>query len=488
MRLFYSVNTTKTHMHFEFLQEDGWLALAWLAVCRADQVSISIRHGHDVETRDAWFCEAVWDAEFEQGDFDRTDIVFGSGGRLRNDELIFVSSGSTCDRLHHIQIKSINYVSNSLVCLAAALDLEFDPWYPGYYEDIATIGHGIDDYKTSITSNAGELNLTYFRNLRWDGTELSALEKPQTDRKLQCFDDYQSLLTGALKKLKSNMAAPTRRLNFSPISTCSSGYDSLAVSVLAREIDTQLAICVPQDRIQQNDSGVELVQQLDMQALVIERNAWRETDFAEALFIAADACGRDVWLQPAAEQLYGQVLLTGYFGDAAWSEKNTSKQGRFYRSEKTGPAGVSLGEFRLKAGFIHCPVPFIAAQALQSSTLLSANQEMAAWRYNHQYDRPVPRRIIESAGIDRAQFGTRKTAVAVHLFREKEFHRFFAGTTSFRDYMRWIRQRSLENPPPASESYNITSPELEKIEVPLARQLFPWAVDYCKRYYRKTKD
>ena len=109
---------------------------------------------------------------------------------------------------------------------------------------------------------------------------------------------------------------------------------------------------------------------------------------------------------------------------------------------------------------------------------------MEAWRQNHQYDRPIPRRIIEAAGIRREQFGNRKTATAVHLFREKEFERFFAGTESFRDYMRWIRQQSRRHAPPPSEFYNITSPKRETIEVPLVRQLFPWAVDRCKALYR----
>ncbi len=471
-------------MYFAFLKENHWPPLSWLATCQPDQTAISIRHGCEVETRDEWFCEAVWDDEFEQGDFDHTDIVFGSGARLRNETLTFVSSGSTCDRLHHIQIENICYVSNSLVCLAAVLGLEFDPWYPGYYEDISSIGHGIDGYKTSISSNQGELYLTYYRNLCWDEKQIIIIEKPVTERNFENFDEYQSLLIGKLKGLQRNMSASTRQLSFTPMSTCSSGYDSLAVSVLAREIGAQEAICVPQDRIDLNDSGVEMIEQLDMQALVIERNTWRQTDFAEALFIAADACGRDVWLQPAAEHLFGHVLLTGYFGDAAWGEKPVPPESRLYRSQNTGPAGVSLGEFRLQAGFIHCPVPYIAAETIQSSHLHAQNSEMQAWRKNRQYDRPIPRRIIEASGIEREQFGNRKTATTVHLFREKEFERFFAGTESFRDYMRWVRRLSRQHAPPPSEFYKITSPKRETIEIPLVRQLFPWAVDRCKALYR----
>jgi len=37
--------------------------------------------------------------------------------------------------------------------------------------------------------------------------------------------------------------------------------------------------------------------------------------------------------------------------------------------------------------------------------------EMAPWRLGSDYDRPIPRRILEEAGIPRQLFGTRKKAV-----------------------------------------------------------------------------
>ena len=46
-----------------------------------------------------FFCEAIWPGPFAEGDFDRTDLVSGSGGRLRRAEVHFVSSGATVDRL-----------------------------------------------------------------------------------------------------------------------------------------------------------------------------------------------------------------------------------------------------------------------------------------------------------------------------------------------------------------------------------------------------
>jgi hypothetical protein len=77
----------------------GWPPLAWIALCDRAGGQIRVRHGPGVETRENWFCEAVWAGEFGAGDFDRTDLIAGSGARLREGRLVFVSSGTTVDRL-----------------------------------------------------------------------------------------------------------------------------------------------------------------------------------------------------------------------------------------------------------------------------------------------------------------------------------------------------------------------------------------------------
>ena len=66
-----------------------------------------------VEIQQYWFCEAVWDGNFESGNLDETDLVFGSGGRFRDGRVTFVSSGTTVDRLQTVALKDAQWVSNS---------------------------------------------------------------------------------------------------------------------------------------------------------------------------------------------------------------------------------------------------------------------------------------------------------------------------------------------------------------------------------------
>jgi hypothetical protein len=86
-------------LRFEYVPVPSWPALAWLAQCHRAHNVVTVFHGSGVEVTDDWFAEAAWAGDFDAGDFDRTDVVAGSGGRIRGDELVFVSSASTVDRL-----------------------------------------------------------------------------------------------------------------------------------------------------------------------------------------------------------------------------------------------------------------------------------------------------------------------------------------------------------------------------------------------------
>ncbi|HDZ77886.1 MAG TPA: hypothetical protein ENH39_01090, partial [Gammaproteobacteria bacterium] len=86
-------------MHVRFSLTENWPVLAWLAHCPRGSEEISVRHGRQVEIHGDWFAEATWAGDFAAGDFDQTDLVFGSGGRLRGSVLRLISAGSGEDRL-----------------------------------------------------------------------------------------------------------------------------------------------------------------------------------------------------------------------------------------------------------------------------------------------------------------------------------------------------------------------------------------------------
>lgn len=136
-------------MHFRLhpILEPDWPALAWIARCERSNPVITVRHGPQVETREDWLCEAVWDGEFEAGDFDRTDLVFGSGIRLRDEGIIFVPAGATVDRLQFLELSGTTWVSNSMACLLGVSGVKVDPTYDRYFDFYWSVTKGFDGYE-----------------------------------------------------------------------------------------------------------------------------------------------------------------------------------------------------------------------------------------------------------------------------------------------------------------------------------------------------
>src|SRR5688500_18505625 len=116
-------------MRFEYQPIAKWPPWACLPRWQKTGDAITDQHGRRVESNGDWFCEAVWAGDYASGDLDLTDIVAGSGGRIRNDNVVYVSSGATVDRLVSIQIDGSFFVSNSLPCLMASAGAGIDASY-----------------------------------------------------------------------------------------------------------------------------------------------------------------------------------------------------------------------------------------------------------------------------------------------------------------------------------------------------------------------
>ena len=67
-------------------------------------------------------------------------------------------------------------------------------------------------------------------------------------------------------------------------------------------------------------------------------------------------------------------------------------------------SGSSLGEFRLVRDFVHVPVPFIGCRRHEDVWRISNAAGMQPYSIGGHYDRPVARRLLESAGVPRDAF------------------------------------------------------------------------------------
>jgi hypothetical protein len=73
---------------------------------------------------------------------------------------------------------------------------------------------------------------------------------------------------------------------------------------------------------------------------------------------------------------------------------------------------AELTEFRMRVGFLNASVPFFGCTRHPEIHAISTSVEMSPWSVGGSYDRPIPRRIAEEAGVPRDAFGVSKEAVA----------------------------------------------------------------------------
>jgi hypothetical protein len=425
-------------MQFEFVKQESWPQLSWVAVCQASADVIQVFHGPAVETSRDWFGEIIWDGDYGAADFDRTDIVSGSGARLRDGYVDFVSPGSTVDRLLVLHRSPDQlWVSNSLPGLLAKCSLSLVASYPYYIPEILSLVKGIRHCTQRLATTAEPVELVYFDNYRWDGCSGKRIAKPFPQRDFQSFAQYESFLRSCLEQLSRNLHDVRRSRPYSLITTISSGYDSPTVSALARDYGCNVAITFAQSRDGLDDSGAEIGRRLGLDTRSVDSDAWRSLPPNEAPFYAAAGMMGEIVFTGHAEVLRGSVLLTGYHGDGVWDLSTKYEGGELIRA---GYGGLALSEYRLQAGFIHCPVAFFGARQIDQIHDMAAQLEMLPWSLQDtDYNRPICRRIVERAGVPREMFGTEKKAVGL-----SHFSRFYLSNDSRASYMSHLRQHQSE--------------------------------------------
>jgi hypothetical protein len=148
-----------------------------------------------------------------------------------------------------------------------------------------------------------------------------------------------------------------------------------------------------------------------MRVHLFDRLAYlQEPGFPEAEFMGWGAQEAS-W----APYLEGRILFTGFHGDKVW-DRNCEKVTKYI--VRGDPSGHNLNAFRLRVGWIHLPVPFLGCTSHPSIHKISTSPEMLPWTLGNRYDRPIPRRLVEEAGVERKQFGIKKRAAGLFIDTE----------------------------------------------------------------------
>jgi len=426
-------------MQFTFKVSETLPHLAWCARISSKDSQAVIRHGDWVDIGEDFFFEGAWNSAFLQGAFTDATVCMGSGGKISADGIVFAAPTHTLERLQLMRTNEGIFVSNSLAFLLVEAGDWCDIAYKSYIRDITSITKGIKHFtKTIPTQKGNAVHLYYYCNIliRPDLSVTPLIKKYPPP--FSCYRDVCTFMQDALHELNQNATAPSRKRVYEPLTTISSGYDSAAASVLAKEIGCVQAVTYARARstfADTDDSGKLIGEMMNLQIIECDRETYlTRDDFPEAEFLSSGTGGADVVLVSMGNLLPGKMLVSGFAGQF-WDRNNTATS----EIERRDVSGNSMAEFRLRVGFIHVPVPYFLAVNYPSIRVISNSSEMQSWWMQNNYDKPIARRLIEEAGVPGHLFGQQKKAITQSFFSlplqqvmsSRSFHDFMKFASTF---------------------------------------------------------
>ena len=399
--------------------------LAWLFERTGTEATFI--HGTSVEIFDNGFFEGAWDGPFVAHGFAEAANVFGSGTTNHEGAIRFVTPAHSLEGLYYLRRAKGYVVSNSLVYLLTFCGGELTPHDWTYGRRFAQVVRGLSACPIEIPSTDGEITFFFHHNFDiGDDGSPNLVRKPLPPR-FETFDDYYTYLTESVARVCANAADPARLRRYRPLTTLSSGYDSATCAVLAKQNGCKTALGILSAQRGASYSGEPVARALGLEFKEFARPNFETaadarafpTEGAEAEFLASGNQGEDFPYAAFGAEIPGTVLFTGFLGGIVWPKDHPAWQCVEPMDGDVGLgdfSGKCLGELRLMRDFFNLPIPFIGCQRFADLYRISNAPEMAAYSIGGDYDRPIPRRIVETAGVKREDFGQQKRAVSAVYF------------------------------------------------------------------------
>jgi hypothetical protein len=387
-------------------QLNHWPKLSWFAKVTDD--TVNVLHGCRVEYSDEWIFEGTWAGEFGRGDFDReVPVIIGTGIRLRDNTVSFVCSTGSLDRLFYVDKKKELLVSNSLACLLSVAKLRLDPVFP--YSK--TLMHYFSNHrcqpKILPTLDGDEIHFLTYEKLVYSKETLE--ERTHTEDTFTSFEEYDDFLHSRILAIRANLQDERRRFKVAPVATISKGYDSAASAVIAKPLGIGSALTISRiGKRRRDDSGEEIAKKLGIpvKSVIERRSAYRDYDLVLAGL--GQSFDLNMTLFDYPDDL--TLLVVGTAGDFVWqnaAKKEFNDSDHFL--DRPDTTSCQLAEWRLHRGVFLFNIPSIGASRIACLKQINDSSAMDPWRIGGDYDRPIPRRILEQQGVGREQFGIKKT-------------------------------------------------------------------------------
>ena len=435
---------------------------AWLL--RLDSNGISGAAGTGVMRGADWLYEGGFACTDHPRSLSTSGVYLGSGAAWDGQTLSLIAPSHTLDAVYILQARGVTYASNSLPFVMTASGKRNLPIVK-MKSAIGSVRNGVRAYVREIYSTTELRLFRYLNAIVRCSPGSDPIEIPQMAdlSRIHSFETYRDYLISMIQDVSRNYGSRGITVYLS------SGYDSTACAALAKASGLECtAISVDQARTRQPDEGTAVAQALGIPIVTLKRPDRRfvidqrdrvldcltDSDFERLSDFYIGTHVEDECLSAPAELLAGRTILTGYHGDRVWDPLYASGDNLC----RKGSSGACMGEFRLRVGFVHIPVPMLAFGAhatlqrigrsremrpwrkvrntrikflqipvnpiaIKSHPMVAAighfSKKVADWRTHSGYDRPIARRIAEEMGVPREAFGQRKLAAAT-LVQDQE--------------------------------------------------------------------
>ena len=393
-----------------------WPKLAWCA--RIVGQKVNVLHGCRVEYSDDWIFEGAWVGEFNKAEFDRSaPVIIGTGLRLRGNAVSFVCSTSPLDRLFYVDLRDEKFVSNSLACLLSVSKLRLDPKFQYSKKLESYIGDHQIYPRPLATESGAQIYVQIYETLIYSEKQFSEQTRYESNVDFASFEEYHHFLETTVSEIRDNLLDSNRRFEVAPVVTISNGYDSSASAVIAEPLGIRSALNISRGGTlwHTHDSGQDLAKVL---GIPIQSTLSKDSLYKDHLLIWA-GLGRSSDLNMTLFDFPNDLtmLIVGVHGDTIWELGLRNGFLDSHHFLDRDPTGCGMTEWRLHKGIFLASPPCFGASKIHFLKRINDSAVMDPWRMGGDYDRPIPRRIVEQRGVKRDSFGKKKAAtISRHIY------------------------------------------------------------------------
>ena len=398
-------------MQFKYNINNQLPPLAWFALIAGD--TINVECGNAVACNDQFFVSGAWAGNFADGDFLHSDLRCMTGCSIANQGISFSTSSYPQETMFSMNTPEGFAIANSLPLLLAATDSKLDRNFFHYEEALNSVAYGRLRYikNVPVITPRGKQQLNLHICCTLDvATDGSFKATPiATATTFSTFDEYHNAMSAALRALRDNATDPARTKAYGMVSTISRGYDATAASALCRELGCDTTLTFNRPVKYAEDCGSDIARKMGY-THVIEGDA-NEVFTNEQLWEAEAAAGGDISLvvfDVFSKQYTNCMLFMGVRGDSMWDKTAIDRCNENFDYGRMKISNPQNPEHWLRTNTILVSVPLIFGDHWPQIAHVSNLDEMKPYSVGGNYDRPIPRKLVEDMGIERNEFGMSK--------------------------------------------------------------------------------